>query len=122
MLPGAKGMPDQVNPTNLAIWQTALTVSVPLLTPIAAAVAIEQHPWTARMTTNRLEHQLPINAVEETLDVEIENPIVAPAALASLAHGISCRFAGPVAAGISVEHRLQDRLQIATIVSGASGG
>jgi hypothetical protein len=28
------------------------------------------------MTTNRLEHQLPINAVEETLDVEIENPIV----------------------------------------------
>ena len=78
------------------------------------ALDVEQHPRTVRMTTNRLEHQLPINAVEETLDVEIENPIVAPAALASLAHGISCRFAGPVAVGVSVEHRLQDRLQIAT--------
>ena len=66
------------------------------------------------MTTNGLEHQLPINAVEEALDVEIENPIVAPAALASLAHGINRRFAGPVAVGIGVEHRLQDRLQIAT--------
>jgi len=66
------------------------------------------------MTTDGLEHQLPINAVEEALDVEIENPIVAPAALASLAHGINRRFAGPVAIGIGVEHRLQDRLQIAT--------
>src|SRR3981189_3576708 len=68
------------------------------------ALDVEQHPRTARMTTNRLEHQLPINAVEETLDVEIKTPIVAPAALASLAHGISCRFSGPVAVGISVEH------------------
>ena len=66
------------------------------------------------MTTDRLEHQLPIDAVEEALDVEIENPIVAPAALACLAHGINRRFAGPVAVGVVVEHRLQDRLQIAT--------
>src|ERR1700730_11859831 len=66
------------------------------------------------MSTDGLEQQLPINAVEEALDVEIENPIVAPAALASLAHGINRRFAGPVAIGIGVEHRLQDRLQIAT--------
>src|SRR5476649_2284245 len=78
------------------------------------ALDVEQHPRTVRMTTDDLEHQLPINAVEEALDVEIENPIVAPAALASLAHGINRRFAGPVAIGIGVEHRLQDRLQIAT--------
>src|ERR1700730_9027989 len=65
------------------------------------------------MSTDGLEQQLPINAVEEALDVEIENPIVAPTALASLAHGINRRFAGPVAVGIGVEHRLQDRLQIA---------
>ena len=66
------------------------------------------------MMTDRLEHQLPIDAVEEALDVEIENPVVAPAALASLAHGIDRRFAGPVAVGVGMEHRLQDRLQVAT--------
>jgi len=62
------------------------------------------------MSTDGLEHQLPINAVEEALDVEIKNPVVAPAALASLAHGINRRFSGSVAVGIGVEHRLQDRL------------
>src|SRR5260370_31459156 len=66
------------------------------------------------MWTDRLEHQLPINAVEEALDVEIKNPVVAPAALASLVHGINRRFSGSVAVGIGVEHRLQERLQIAT--------
>src|SRR5215471_12038185 len=67
-----------------------------------------------RMTMDGLEHQLPINAVEEALDIEIKNPVVAPAALASLAHGINRRFAGPVAVRVGVEHSLQDRLQVAT--------
>ena len=66
------------------------------------------------MTTDRLEHHLPVDAVEEALDVEIKNPIVAQTALASLAHGIDRRFAGPVAVGVGMEHRLQDRLQSAT--------
>src|SRR5207244_12523602 len=66
------------------------------------------------MTTDRREHQLPINAVEVGFYVEIEHPVVAPTALTSLAHGIDRRFAGPVAIGVSIEDRLQTRLQVAT--------
>ena len=66
------------------------------------------------MMTNRLEHQLPINAVEIGLYVEIEHPVVPPAALTSLAHGIDRRFAGPVAIRVGMKHRLQTRLQVAT--------
>src|SRR6266480_1811166 len=78
------------------------------------ALDIEQHPRLVRMTTDRPEHQLPIDAVEIGLYVEIEHPVVAPAALASLVHGIDRRFAGPVAIGVGVEHRLQNWLQVAT--------
>src|SRR5664279_2141064 len=66
------------------------------------------------MTTDRPEHQLPIDAVEIGFYVEIEHPVVAPTALTSLAHGVDRRSAGPVAIGIGVEHRFQTRLQVAT--------
>src|SRR5262245_23553490 len=66
------------------------------------------------MMTDSLEQQLPIDAVEEALDVEIEHPVVTPTALASLVHGIDRRFAGPVAVRVGVEHRFKDRLQVAS--------
>jgi hypothetical protein len=47
--------------------------------------------------TDRLEQQLPIDTVEVTFDVDVEHPVVAPAALTSLAYGIDRRSAGPVA-------------------------
>src|SRR5271165_3064842 len=65
------------------------------------------------MTTNRLEHQLPIDAVEVSFDVDVEHPVVSPAALTGLAHCIDRRSAGPVAIRVGVENRLQTRLQIA---------
>src|SRR5262245_27104401 len=64
------------------------------------------------MFTERLEHQLPIDTVKVSLHIEIEHPVVAPAALASCAYRIDCRLAGPVAVGIGRKHRLQDRLQV----------
>ena len=64
--------------------------------------------------TDGLEQKLPIDAIEEALDVDIEHPVVTPAALAGLVHGIDRRFAGPVAIRVGVEHRLQTRLQVAT--------
>src|ERR1700741_4531278 len=64
------------------------------------------------MLTDSLEHQLPIDAIEEALDVEIKHPVVAPTALTSRAHGIDRRFAGSVAVRIRLKHRLHDRLQI----------
>jgi hypothetical protein len=39
------------------------------------------------MMADGLEQKLPIDAIEEALDVEIEHPVVTPAALASLVHG-----------------------------------
>src|SRR5208282_446563 len=64
------------------------------------------------MRTDRLQKQLPIDAVEKAFDVDVEHKVIPPAALARRAHGIDSRFAGPVAVGIGVEHRLQDWLQI----------
>src|SRR5208283_3421201 len=78
------------------------------------ALNVEQYPRLVRMTSDRLEHQLPIDAVEIGFYVEIEHPVVAPAALTSLTHGIDRRFAGPVTIGVGMEGRLQTRLQVAT--------
>jgi hypothetical protein len=61
------------------------------------------------MLADRFEEQLPVDTVEEGAYIEIEHP-VAPAALASLAHGIDRRFAGPVAVGVGMENRLQNGL------------
>src|SRR3977135_1337552 len=66
------------------------------------------------MLADRLEEQLPVDTVEEGAYIEIEHPVAAPAALASLAHGIDRRFAGPVAVGVGMEHRLQNGLQAPT--------
>jgi len=66
------------------------------------------------MMMDCLEQKLPIDAVEEALDVEIEHPVVAPAALTSLMHGVDRRFAGPVAIRVGMKHRLHDRLQVAS--------
>src|SRR5580700_3523832 len=78
------------------------------------ALDVEQHPRAVRMMTDRLEQQLPIDTVEVTFDVDVEHPVVAPAALTSLAYGIDRRSAGPVAVGVGMEHRFQARLQVPT--------
>src|SRR6476661_3678005 len=85
-----------------------------MLGSLQPALDIEQDPRTARMMTNRPEHQLPINAVEIGFYVDVEHPVIPPAALTSLAHGIDRRFAGPVAIRVGMKHRLQTRLQVAT--------
>src|ERR1700675_5060720 len=66
------------------------------------------------MTTDRAEQQLPIDTVEVSLDIDVEHPVVSPAALTGLAHRIDCRFAGSVAVGVGMKHRLQNRLQVTT--------
>src|SRR6516164_694596 len=78
------------------------------------ALNVKEHPRTVRMMADRREQKLPIDAVEEALDVEIEHPVVAPAALTSLMHGVDRRFAGPVAVGVGMEYRLQNGLQVAS--------
>jgi len=48
----------------------------------------------------------------ERLDIDVEHPVVPPAALARLTHGIDRPTAGPVAVRVGVEHGFQARLQI----------
>ena len=78
------------------------------------AFDVEQHPSAVRMVTDSFEHQLPIDAIEEAADIDIEHPVVTPAALASGVHRFDGRFAGSVAVGVDMKHRLHDRLQIAS--------
>ena len=78
------------------------------------AFDVEQHPGRVRMTTDRLEHQFPIDAVEVSFDVDVEHPVVSPAALTGLAHCIDRRFAGSVAVGVRMKYWLQNRLQVTT--------
>src|SRR5580704_4318579 len=66
------------------------------------------------MTTDGREQQLPIDTIEVSFDIEVEHPVVSPAALTGLAHSIDCRFAGSIAVGVGVKHRLQNRLQVPT--------
>ena len=47
-----------------------------------------------------------VDTVEVTFDVDVEHPVIPPAALTSLAYGIDRRPAGPVAIRVGVEHRL----------------
>src|ERR1700688_3850009 len=66
------------------------------------------------MTTDRPEKNFPTDTVEVSFDINIEHPVVSPAALTGLAHRIDCRFAGSVAVGVGMKHRLQYRLQVTT--------
>src|SRR3712207_6222701 len=64
------------------------------------------------MMTNCLEQQLPVDAVEVALDVDIEHPVEPPAALTGQPECIDRRSAGAISVGVIMEDRLQDRLQI----------
>src|ERR1700758_1215323 len=64
------------------------------------------------MMPDRLKQPLPTDAVKIGLYVDIEHPVIPPAALTSLAHGIDRRSTGPVAVGIGMKHRFQTRLQV----------
>src|SRR4029077_14743759 len=66
------------------------------------------------MMPDRLKQPLPIDAVEIGLYVDIEHPVIPPAALTSLAHGIDRRSTGPVAVCVGVKHSFQIRLQVPT--------
>src|SRR5262249_53442700 len=67
------------------------------------ALNIEQHPRAVGMFTDRPHQQMVLDAVEEGLDVQVQNPCVTPAALAGYSNRFERRFAGPVSIGVVVE-------------------
>ena len=56
--------------------------------------------------------QRPVDAVEEGLDIKIQDPPVTPASLPCHPDCIERRLAGSISIGILVEHRLHKRLQV----------
>src|SRR3954467_7268498 len=72
---------------------------------------IQTHPAQFRMAGHRLFNQVVWNRVEERLDVQIDDPIEFPAALARRSHRVKCRPAGTIPIGSGVEYRLHLRFQ-----------
>ena len=66
------------------------------------------------MMPDRLQQPLPIDAAEIGLYVDVEHPVIPPAALTGLVHVIDRRSTGPVAVRVGVKHRFQARLQVPT--------
>jgi hypothetical protein len=51
-----------------------------------------------------------VDVVEQTFDVELENPVVLPAPLARDANSIERRFSRPIAIGVCQKYWVQVRL------------
>ena len=60
------------------------------------SVEVKQHPRTVRMLAHRPHQQFPVDFIEEGFDVQIEHPVVTPAALPRHADCIERRFAGSI--------------------------
>lgn len=57
----------------------------------------EQRPCARHMFPDGPQQKLVVDIVEQSLDVELQNPIVLPAPLSRHAYGIESRFTGSVA-------------------------
>ena len=75
------------------------------------AFDIQQHPRQVAHRAHRLDHQIPRHAVEERPDIEIDHPVVLPAAHPAGSHGIERAAPRTVTVGIGVEDRFRPRLQ-----------
>ena len=64
---------------------------------------VEQNPWAVRVPPHGSHQEVPIDLIEETLDVQIEHPVISPATLPSLDEGIMRRLPWPISIGIPVE-------------------
>ena len=73
---------------------------------------VEQNPWAIRVPPHSSHQKVPIDLIEETLDVEIKHPVMSPATLPCLDQRIMRRLPRPISVGVSVKHRLQDRFQV----------
>src|SRR5665213_1921545 len=49
---------------------------------------VEQNPWAFRVPPHRSHQEVPIDLIEETLDVEVEHPVMRPATLPGFDQGV----------------------------------
>src|ERR1700690_522936 len=62
------------------------------------------------MFPNSLEQQRVVDVVEQTLDVELKNPVISPTPLPHYTHSIQSRLSGSVTVGVRKENILHFRL------------
>src|SRR3954467_15658829 len=72
------------------------------------ALDVEKHPGASRMFADRPQEKIPIDAVKVAPYIDVQHPVVPPAALAGLPDGVDRRSAWSVPIRIPVEDRLQD--------------
>src|SRR5262249_43256506 len=72
---------------------------------------VQPDPWNVGVVCHGAFHQLMIQTVEKTFDVQINDPGGLPASLPRHPHRVECRFAGSIAVGVRVEHGFHQRLQ-----------
>src|SRR6266700_477311 len=75
------------------------------------ALDVENHPWFLGVFLYRTYQQILRDVVEETLDVQIYNPVIAPASLPRLPHCFQRRLPRSIPIGIRMEQRVRRRLQ-----------
>jgi hypothetical protein len=73
---------------------------------------VQLHPDGVGVSFHGLDDEVPPDAVEELLDVEIDHPVLLPAALPAAFHRVQGRFSGPVAVGVLVERRVHADTQM----------
>jgi hypothetical protein len=73
---------------------------------------VEKHPFAIGMFPYRPHQKLMVDAVKETLDVEVKNPVVSPASLTCNPYGLYRRLLWPIPIRVRVETLFQDRLQV----------
>jgi hypothetical protein len=75
------------------------------------ALYVEDHPLFLGVFLYRPYQQILRDVVEEALDVQIQNPVIAPASLPCLHHCIQRRLPRSIPVGIRMEQRVHRRLQ-----------
>src|SRR4029077_1668752 len=58
---------------------------------------VEQRPFAFHVLPDRPQQKFVINIVEQTFDIELQHPVIFPAAFTCYTYGIERRFPGPIA-------------------------
>ena len=70
---------------------------------------VQDHPRQRDMLLHRLDDQVPADAVEEPGHVQVNDPVILPAAFPAHPDRIQGVLPGPVPVGVPVEHRFRHR-------------
>ncbi len=108
--------PDPASPGQNSFWQDRGRVDHPALRRAAGSIDlrailhahrcgqpsfdVEDRPWACHMLPNRPQQKRVVDVVEQTLDVEFQNPVVFPAPLSRHTDSIERRPSGPIAVGV----------------------